>query len=99
MGGSSPQFGSHENDIERTTVLMFGIGTRLPAAEISSVFEVSTMKFSDDGKYLSLGSYKGSVCIWQLGENLYSKIKEMVDSMKIQPDFWFNYPIFFHDLP
>jgi WD40 repeat protein len=95
--GESSQFGTHENDIERTTVLMFGIGTGLAAAEIKSVFEVSTMQFSENGKYLSLGSYKGSVCIWQLGNTLFQTVKQMIDSMKIQPDFWYNYPIFLPD--
>ena len=62
---------THENDIERTTVLMFEIGTGMPAAEIKSTFEVSAIQFSEDGKYLSLGSNRGSVCIWSLGHNLY----------------------------
>jgi WD40 repeat protein len=64
------QFGTHENDIERTAVLMFEIGTGLAAAEIKSVFEISSMQFSEDGKYLSMGSNKGSVCIWALGHHL-----------------------------
>ena len=47
--GESNQIVTHENDIERTTILMFGIGTGLAAAEIKSVFEVSTMQFSENG--------------------------------------------------
>jgi len=63
--------GTHENDIERTTILMFEIGTGLASAEIKSVFEVSAMGFSEDGKYLSLGSNKGSVCVLALGQNIH----------------------------
>ena len=59
--------GTHENDLERTTILMFEIGTGLASAEIKSVFEISTMGFSDDGKYLSLGSNKGSICVLAVG--------------------------------
>jgi hypothetical protein len=66
---------THENDIQRTSLLMFEIGTGIPAAEIKSVFEVATMKFSEDGKYLSLGSTKGSVCVWALGQHLYQNVK------------------------
>lgn len=33
--------GSNENEIERTTLLMFEVGTGLPAAEIKSIFEIS----------------------------------------------------------
>jgi hypothetical protein len=75
--------GTHENDIERTTLLMFEIGTGLAAAEIKSVFEMSTMSFSEDGKYLALGSNRGSVCVWALGQNLHMNVKQVLDSMKI----------------
>lgn len=75
--------GTHENDIERTTLLMFEIGTGLAAAEIKSVFEVASMQFSEDGKYLSLGSNKGSVCVWALGNHLYQNVKQVLDSMKL----------------
>lgn len=91
------QISTHENDIARTALLMFEIGTGLPAAEIKSCFEVSTMQFSEEGKYLSLGSNKGSVCVWALGSNLYQNVKQVLDSMKIQADFWYNYPIFLPD--
>lgn len=89
--------GTHENDIERTTLLMFEIGTGLAAAEIKSVFEVSAMQFSEDGKYLSLGSNRGSVCVWALGQHLHQNVKQVLDSMRLQPDFWYNYPIFLPD--
>ena len=35
---------------------MFEIGTGLAAAEIKGIFEIEQMKFSPDGRYLSLGS-------------------------------------------
>jgi hypothetical protein len=74
--------GTHENDIERTTLLMFEIGTGLAAAEIKSVFEMSTMSFSEDGKYIALGSNRGSVCVWALGQHLYMNVKQVIDAMK-----------------
>lgn len=89
--------GTHENDIERTTLLMFEIGTGQTAAEIKSAFEVSVMQFSEDGKYLALGSERGSVSVWAVGLHLYKNIKQVLDSMRIQPDFWYNYPIYLPD--
>lgn len=89
--------GTNENDIERTSLLMFEIGTGIAAAEIKSVFEVASMQFSEDGKYLSLGSTKGAVCVWALGHHLHQNVKQVLDSMKIQSDFWYNYPIFLPD--
>ena len=99
IGGDEINSGmqTHENDIERTTLLMFEIGTGIAAAEIKSVFEISTLGFSEDGRYLSLGSTKGSVCVWALGDHLFQNIKQVLDSVALQPDFWSNYPIFLPD--
>ncbi len=76
---------------------MFEVGTARVCAEIKSVFEVSAVQFSPDGRYLSLGSKNGSVCVWALGEHLYQNIKQVQDSVAMQPDFWANYPIFLPD--
>ena len=76
---------------------MFEIGTGRACAELKSVFEVSSFAFSPDGKYLSMGSKTGSVCIWALGDHLYQNVKQVLDSIKIQPHFWANYPIFLDD--
>lgn len=48
--------GSNERSLKRTTVLMYEIGTGQAAAEILSVFDIAQMKFSNDGRYLTLGS-------------------------------------------
>jgi len=50
---------------------MYEIGTGMPAAEICSVFEISEMQFSSDGRFLSLGSTSGAVCVWSMGNHLY----------------------------
>ena len=69
--GLQSDIGVNENDIERTTILMFEIGTGLAAAEVRSIFEITQMKFSPDAKNISLGSKQGAVCVWALGEHLY----------------------------
>jgi hypothetical protein len=48
--------GTNEKNLQRTTILMYEIGTGLAAAEILSIFDISTMSFSTDARYLSLGS-------------------------------------------
>lgn len=62
---------SHERDIHRSTVLMYEIGTGNPASEILSVFDISEMRFSSNGRYVALASSSGSVSIWALGDHLY----------------------------
>lgn len=76
---------------------MFEIGTGRACAELKSLFEVSALSFSPDGRYLSLGSRTGAVCVWALGEHLMQNVWQVLDSVKMQPDFWANYPIFLED--
>ena len=64
--------GTNERDLARTTILMFEIGTGLAAAEVNSIFDVTQMGFSSDGRYLSLGSLRGSVSVWAVGDHIYS---------------------------
>jgi WD40 repeat protein len=64
-------FGANEKDLARNTVLMYEIGTGMAAAEISSVFEISQMKFSQDGRCLALGSTSGAISVWSMGNHLY----------------------------
>lgn len=65
----------NQKEFERNTLLMYEIGTGAPAAEIASVFEITCMKFSHDGQYLSLGSTNGAVCVWSMGNHLHQNVK------------------------
>lgn len=53
---------------------MYEIGTGRPASEIMSIFDIANMKFSNDARYLALGSRDGSVSVWALGDHLYSNV-------------------------
>lgn len=86
-----------ESEIERTTVLMYEVGTGNIASEIKSVFSIAKMAFSSDGRYLSLASKKGCVAVWALGNHLYQNMRQVLESVDLQPDFWSNYPIFLKD--
>ena len=50
---------------------MFEIGTGIASAEIKSLFHISAMEFSPDGRYLSVGSKSGAVSVWALGEHIH----------------------------
>ena len=76
---------------------MFEIGTGQAAAEILSIFDLTEMKFSSDGRYLALGSSSGSVSVWALGEHLYSSVTNVLDAMKTATNFWNNFPIYLPD--
>lgn len=86
--------GSHEQQISRTTLLMYEVGTGKVAAEIRSVFSISQAKFSSDGKYLALGSEGGAVSVWAIGQHLYQNLKGLLEQIEVNPDYWSNFPIF-----
>lgn len=44
-----------------------------------------------------MGSTNGGVCVWSMGNHLHQNVKQVIDAMKLQSDFWFNYPIFLPD--
>lgn len=90
-------FGANEKELTRNTILMYEIGTGQPAAEINSVFQITEMKFSVDGRFLTLGSSCGAVSVWAMGVHIHQNIKQVIDAMKLSNDFWFNYPIFLPD--
>lgn len=89
--------GLNERDLSHTTILMYEVGTKKVAAEVHSIFDISTMQFSGDGRYLALGSHKGSVSVWALGDHLFRAVHEVIERMKAHQDFWCNYPIYLKD--
>ena len=48
--------GTNENDMSRTSILVYEVGSGRAAAEVVSIFDITEMKFSSDGRYLALGS-------------------------------------------
>ena len=89
--------GTNEKNLQRTTVLMYEIGTGLAAAEILSIFDISQMNFSTDGRYLSLGSTQGSVSVWALGDHLFFNVQQVMEAASKTKGFWYNFPIFLPD--
>ena len=63
--------GMNEKDLCRTTIMMYEIGSRRVAAEVHSIFDISAMNFSSDGRYLAIGSSKGAVSVWALGNHMF----------------------------
>lgn len=87
-GGAAAQeraghFAVNQKEFERNTLLMYEIGTGMPAAEVASIFEVSQVRFSHDGQYLALGSTNGGVCVWSMGSHLHQNVKQIIDAMKM----------------
>lgn len=95
--GNSSHLGTNEKDLSRTTIMVYEIGTGAQATEVRSIFDIREMQFSSDGRYLALGSQRGSVSVFALGDHLYQHVSEVIREMKAQPDFWHNFPLFLPD--
>jgi hypothetical protein len=89
--------GTHERDLARTTILMYEIGTGFAAAEVNSIFDITRIEFSADGRYIAMGSMRGSVSVWAVGDQIYRQMFSVMQQMTHNADFWYNYPIFLPD--
>lgn len=70
--------GTHERDLARTTILMYEIGTGIAAAEVNSIFDITRLEFSSDGRYLAIGSLRGSVSVWAVGDHIYRQMQFII---------------------
>lgn len=85
---------SSEKDLHHNTILAFEIGTGLAAAEIQSVFDITKLSFSGDGRYLALASSSGSLSIWATGDQLFNNMTRVMEAIKACSTFWHNFPIY-----
>lgn len=66
--------GCNERDLSHTAIIMFEIVTGFIAAEVQSIFDIKEMKFSTDGRYISLGSNTGAVSVWALNDHVFFNV-------------------------
>jgi WD40 repeat protein len=79
---------------EPNRALIFEVGTGTFVGEIANLFQITSMKFSFDGKYLSFGSSSGIISVWATNEAMSSNITEVLNQVKLKDDFWKDYPIY-----
>ena len=88
----------NDKELARSSVIMYEIGSGKVAAELRQTFDIGVMKFSTDGRYLSLASKDGQITIWSIGDQIFRVINEVLTNMKAQPDYWADFPISLPDL-
>jgi hypothetical protein len=54
---------------------------------------MTAISFSADGLYVVCGGKGGKVSVWGLPEDMACSISDVLDSMKLNPFFWKDYPI------
>ena len=78
----------------RTWIVIYELGTGLVAAEIGSLFDISTFSFAPNGWFFVAGSKGGCVSIWAMSDDIVSNIQRVMSQMDVNSDFWSAYPIF-----
>jgi len=73
---------------------MIEVGTGEIAIEINNLNDLSAFDFSKDGRYLVIGSSKGTVTVWVISGSIRGNISQVLDSMTVNPNFWSNYPLY-----
>ena len=68
----------NENDLSRTSLIMYEIGSGRVAGELRQTFDIGVMKFSADGRYLSLGSKDGQITVWSIGDQIFRAVNEVI---------------------
>ena len=62
----------------RTWIIIYEIGTGLVAAEISSLFDISTFSFCPNGKLFVAASKRGCVSIWAISDDICGNIQRVL---------------------
>ncbi|KAL4440897.1 hypothetical protein ABPG74_009310 [Tetrahymena malaccensis] len=81
-------------DVKPNRVILYEIGTGNLVGEIPSLFNIECIQFSDEGKFLCIGSNTGILSLWSTCQEVRENIFEVLDQMKVKEDFWRDFPIY-----
>ncbi|EAS02174.2 WD40 repeat protein (macronuclear) [Tetrahymena thermophila SB210] len=81
-------------DVKPNRVVLYEIGTGNLVGEIPSLFNIECIQFSDEGKFLCIGSNTGILSLWSTCQEVRENIFEVLDQMKVKEDFWRDFPIY-----
>jgi len=80
---------------EQTVISLFEIWTGEYLGQIHRLQSVSSLAFSYEGSYLSVGTVRGIVSVLTIDENLRENIYEALDGLQQNPFFWSDFQLDF----
>lgn len=81
------------NNYKRNFIIIFEIGTGKVKTCINYINPISKMIFDNEGKYLIIAGKKGEISLWKLSDSMNANIKNVLDQMKKNYNFWNQYEI------
>ena len=78
---------------KRNYVVIFEIGTGKVKTCINYINPISKIIFDQEGNYIIIAGQKGEISLWKLIDSMTMSIKNVLEEMKINPNFWEEYEI------
>jgi len=78
---------------KRNYVVIFEIGTGKVKTCINYINPISKILFDQEGNYIIIAGQKGEISLWRLIDSMTMSIKNVLEEMKINPNFWEEYEI------
>jgi len=72
---------------KNTIISFWEIGTGKFINELTNIFEVSKIKFSNEGKYISICGEQGNISVWKLPNLMTLFINKILDELKRNSKF------------
>ena len=81
------------NNYKRNFIIIFEIGTGKVKTCINYISPISKIIFDNEGKYLIIAGKKGEISLWELCDSMSANIRNVLEQMKINDNFWNQYEI------
>ena len=78
---------------KRNYVVIFEIGTGKVKTCINYINPISKILFDQEGNYIIIAGQKGEISLWKLIDSMTMSIKNVLEEMIINPNFWEEYEI------
>ena len=92
-------------------IIFYEIGTGKYVGEVDNLNTITKHQFSLDGNFLISGTNNGIIdpflhylinslgflYVWNINDEIFKNIHSMLNAMKIDDNFWKNYPIYLEE--
>ena len=77
--------------LDQSIISLFEVGTGDYIGEVHKVRTITSMAFSFDGSYITIGSQKGVMTVLSIEDTIKDNIYEVLEGMMKNPYFWSDF--------
>jgi len=86
-----------KNLSDQSVITFYEIWTGEFVGATRKISKITSLEFSAKGNYLAAGSYEGLMTVLALEKSLQANVREALEGVQSNPDFWSNFPLFAQD--